>query len=166
MLHHFPRSEARVTSPHRNHPGPPVLVEKIILAGMPSNEYMRVYMKRRYDERRALMIERLGGKCVVCGSKENLEMDHKDRTQRAANFDEIRGRSLAYFLQEVDKCQLLCEEHHIGKTLEERGQRRVTHGDLGMYQHHGCRCEACTTAMREYTRSYRAEKRISLLGHG
>lgn len=45
---------------------------------MSNKEYMNIYMKRRWEIRRARAIEYLGAKCIECGSKNNLEFDHKD----------------------------------------------------------------------------------------
>ena len=42
------------------------------------NEYMRVYMKRMWDDRRKAAIDHLGGKCVHCGTSHGLEFDHID----------------------------------------------------------------------------------------
>lgn len=46
------------------------------------NEYYREYMRKYYHDRRKDAIEYLGGKCVLCGSVENLQFDHIDRSTK------------------------------------------------------------------------------------
>lgn len=41
----------------------------------------------------------------------------------------------------------------------------LTHGTLGGYNNHKCRCEACSTVFREYQRAYRASKKARGLCH-
>ena len=48
-------------------------------------EHMRVYMMERYHKRRAEAVQLLGGKCVVCGTTEGLEIDHVDRSLKTMN---------------------------------------------------------------------------------
>ena len=65
------------------------------------------------------IVQRLGGKCARCGSIENLQVDHVD--PRTKKF-EVKSR-LSYkrikLIEEVDKCQLLCEPCHKDKTYNE-----------------------------------------------
>jgi hypothetical protein len=51
-----------------------------------SNEYMRIYMLARYRRRKAEAIKRLGGKCVVCGSRQRLQFDHVERRSGEDSF--------------------------------------------------------------------------------
>lgn len=119
---------------------------------MSSKGYMRDYMKRRYDERRALAISTLGGKCAECGTTENLEVDHKDRTKKSMTFDRMTMVSIDKFIEELAKCQLLCDPCHNGKTLGERGLQRAigTHGTLSSCRY--CKCDLCREAKNEYNR--------------
>lgn len=41
----------------------------------------------------------------------------------------------------------------------------LTHGTLGGYSNHKCRCGACSTAFREYMQVYRAMKKARGLCH-
>lgn len=75
----------------------------------------REYQKKRYRERLAIAKERLGGKCIKCEETEDLEFDHIDPRSKLRKISEATNWSLARFLAEVDKCQLLCREHHIEK---------------------------------------------------
>lgn len=75
----------------------------------------REYQKERYRKRLAIARERLGGKCIKCEETEDLEFDHIDPASKLRKISEATNWSLARFLAEVDKCQLLCREHHIEK---------------------------------------------------
>lgn len=90
-----------------------------------TNEYSRNYYSKSgrdyhreyYKRRRQQLIEECGGKCVVCGTTENLEFDHIDRTTKRDNVTRLLATS-SYedALREAQKCVLLCKKHHIEKT--------------------------------------------------
>lgn len=82
-------------------------------------EYMRVYQPRRYRERMEYAREKLGGACVSCGSTENLEFDHVDPSTRVSKISQAVNWSLERFDAELAKCQLLCKDHHIEKSMIE-----------------------------------------------
>lgn len=111
--------------------------------------------KARYLRHRSEVIKRLGGKCVVCGTTKNLEVDHKDPKKKKfevlASMRSINGESLK---KEVKKCQLLCHKHHMEKTLRDRGQvsARGRHGTLSTYRY--CKCRLCWEAHRDYCAKY------------
>lgn len=71
-------------------------------------------------ERRGVAKYLLGGKCVGCGSKKRLEFDHIDPSTKMFNISESAGRTMESFLEEVDKCQLLCHPCHVEKSVGER----------------------------------------------
>lgn len=58
--------------------------------------------------------------CVVCGSTETLELDHIDRSTKVSHsiwsWSEIRRN------EELAKCQVLCHDHHLEKTVLENKQ--------------------------------------------
>ena len=97
-------------------------------------------MRKLYQARRVWAIQRLGGKCVRCGSVDNLEVDHIDPATKSCH--PFSGASLAWsrFVTEIDKCQLLCRFCHLEKTRTEgsleknhaRGER-VCHAKLTEY---------------------------------
>lgn len=127
------------------------------------NAYMRKYMLRRYHERRQWAIEKLGGKCVKCGSRSKLELDHIDPKKKSFSIGKLWSVSQKRFEAEVRKCQVLCDEHHTDKTLEDKGQRRAkgTHGTLASYRY--CKCAVCREAWNKWSREYRrrrAENRV------
>jgi len=119
------------------------------------NAYMREYMLKRYHKRRSESIEKLGGKCVVCGSTENLEIDHIDRTTKTMNISGLWSANIVRYEAELKLCQLLCEEHHKQKT---RRENSVDHGE-GKTGKRNCYCELCATLKRTYARERRQLKR-------
>jgi hypothetical protein len=83
--------------------------------------------KKIRDDRRTILRNRLGGKCVRCESTENLEFDHIIKETKSFTI----GSSLTCFsieelILEVDKCQLLCRPCHIDKSHEEGDWRKLT----------------------------------------
>ena len=89
---------------------------------MPYKDYnnkMNDYMKRRWEERRALAVEFLGGKCSVCETEENLQFDHINPEEKTMTIAKASSRSEEFFWAEVRKCQLLCEPHHKIKTAQD-----------------------------------------------
>lgn len=104
-----------------------------------------------YHTRRAIFIERLGGRCVSCGSIEGLEFDHVDPETKDFNVSKRLTQKMEKILPEIDKCQLLCGSCHAEKTRDQEG--RAEHGGKTMYSR-GCRCEACVTEHRNYYREY------------
>src|SRR6266404_5080434 len=105
-----------------------------------SVEWHREYQRQRCHERLALARERLGGRCVRCGSTENLDFDHIVPGSKIRKISESTNWSLVRFLAEVDKCQLLCRSCHRKKTGETREDGSVEHGG-GKTGKRNCRCE-------------------------
>lgn len=122
---------------------------------MPSNipHYMRDYSRKRREERKKWAINEFGKKCVKCGSKEDLQFDHKIRETKKINISEMWMYKWEVFVEEIKKCQLLCRKCHIEKcridgSFKKRGETK--HGTGTAYIHHGCRCELCRNWKREY----------------
>ena len=59
----------------------------------------------------------LGGSCVVCGATEGLQIDHLDPDQKSFTLGKLWSASQERFLDELSKCQLLCDDCHKVKTL-------------------------------------------------
>lgn len=116
------------------------------------NSYMQVYLLRRYHERRAEAIRSLGGKCVVCGSAENLELDHIDPALKSFDISKLWSVSKARFQAELKKCQVLCKSHHAEKT---RRELSVDHGG-GASGKRNCKCRPCRDRKAEYMAVYMA----------
>lgn len=121
---------------------------------MSSNDYMSVYMKRRYHQRRAHAIALLGGRCVVCGQTDGLEIDHINPADKTMELAKAWSTSSQRYYGEVAKCQLLCRRHHHAKSAAERG---VPHGG-GLSGKRNCPCQPCRTRKAEYNRHYKAAK--------
>ncbi len=119
------------------------------------NQYLRDYLRRRYYERRDRAIALLGGKCVNCGSTDNLQFDHIDHGQKSFDVaDRLAQYSWDRLLTEIEKCQLLCFVCHVEKSVIERGQSMAHHGTASMYQHYKCRCDLCRDANSKYNASH------------
>jgi 5-methylcytosine-specific restriction endonuclease McrA len=117
------------------------------------NKYMNKYMTKRYHRRRLELIERLGGKCVRCGTPENLDLDHIDPKLKVINWKYLSGLSKEKLESEIIKCQLLCKSCHIEKTVKERGQEfaKGKHGTISAYRYCGPpKCDECKNIKRFY----------------
>ena len=117
-------------------------------------EHMRVYMLNRYHERRNEAIQILGGVCAVCGTDENLEIDHVDRALKTMNVNRMAYVSRERFLEELKNCQLLCKEDHIEKTRKEMS---VPHGG-GVAGKKNCMCDLCKTRRSAYMKKYKESR--------
>lgn len=107
-----------------------------------SAEYHRKY----YQIRRQRIIHYLGGHCVRCGSRENLEIDHKNRQEKS--FSISTRLSLCKIVEELEKCQLLCQLCHREKTRSERD--KFSHGTLYGWMKKKCPCDECQTAKHKW----------------
>lgn len=122
--------------------------------------YMRDYQVKKYARLRAEMLFILGGKCAVCGSAEDLEMDHIDRSTKKFSLKQLVFRKHATFLEEVAKCQLLCDPCHNKKTLADKGLEpaKGRHGTISTYRY--CKCRICFAAKSKYNHDYRERSSV------
>jgi hypothetical protein len=119
------------------------------------NAYMKQYMADRYLRRRTEAIALLGGKCVVCGTTENLELDHIDPQKKSFNFAKaLAGWAQKRIDEELKKAQLLCETHHLQKSRIDNG---VEHGG-GLTGKRNCRCELCAPLKNAYVKEFKKNK--------
>lgn len=116
------------------------------------NESMNSYMKNRWESRRLEAIAKLGGKCVKCGTAQQLEFDHIKPETKKMTIARASSMNERFFWEEVAKCQLLCKRHHVEKTASEIGA--VGHGE-GKTGKRGCKCTPCKERKAEYMRNYR-----------
>lgn len=123
-----------------------------------TTEQYRTYREKRYAERMQLGRDTLGGVCVQCGTSENLEFDHIDRSTKSFEVTTGWTRKLSLFMEELTKCQLLCAEHHLDKTRKERG---VSHGG-GVWGKNKCPCDPCRLKRNEYLRNWKRNKRAGV----
>lgn len=96
--------------------------------------------KRAYDKmkaRRKIWFDQ-NGPCS-CGSTENLELHHKDPSKKITH--QIWTWAEDRFIQEADKCIVLCKNCHI--DLHRQQNRK--HG-LSAYNKRKCRCDICKAA--------------------
>lgn len=120
-------------------------------------EKQRAYQNQWMKNRRLQWIATQGGKCVKCGSKEALEVDHIDRAEKVSHrvWSWCRIKRMA----ELAKCQVLCIECHLEKTVQESST--AEHGSPSKYNN-GCRCDECKyghmLAMRGWRESVKLRK--------
>ena len=114
------------------------------------NSYHRTYNLNRYRRLRAECLEKLGGKCAICGTTQNLEFDHIDPKTKSIELGKLLNVSQAIRDAELLKCQLLCKQHHLAKSREEAG---VAHGE-GKSGKRNCPCTPCKIRKAEYMREY------------
>jgi hypothetical protein len=123
-------------------------------------------MTDRYHRRREAVVEQLGGCCVECGTRVDLEIDHADSTTKTFDIAKaLSGWSDARIQQELSKCVLRCKAHHRRKTTLERGHiplEEALHGTLNSYNN-GCRCTPCRAANAAYKLAYK-HRRKALTG--
>lgn len=110
----------------------------------------------QYHNRRTKVIEELGGKCVRCGSKNDLQFDHKDRKKKKMRMADLHSVSDAALKEELKNIQLLCQECHREKTHEawDFDVPKPKHGTYWMYRKHKCRCDKCVEAFRSRHREW------------
>lgn len=99
------------------------------------------------------------GPCKKCGSSENLEVDHIDRTTKISH--RVWSWSEQRRVAELAKCQVLCRACHINKTCDDLGERILVHGTVGRGYDRGCKCSACLGARAKQQREYRKVKRLA-----
>ncbi len=117
--------------------------------------------KKRRTARRAKLVALLGGACKVCGTTENLHFDHinkKDKTLDIAHSIDTKEDIL---LNEIKKCQLLCDKCHRQKTKDswDYGVPKPQHGTIWYYKKYKCRCDDCKKAMSDYYHSRKGNLR-------
>ena len=83
------------------------------------NSYMKDYMRMRYARLRLETIKAMGGKCVQCGSVDDLQIDHKDPATKEFPVSKFWSLSRQKLQKELNKCQLLCEKCHAEKTRKD-----------------------------------------------
>lgn len=110
------------------------------------------YQRQWIAQRRAQWLQQ-NGPCVVCGSKENLEVDHIDPTQKVTH--KVWSLALEKREAELSKCQVLCADCHLKKTVELFKSKPVIHGTNATYHYRKCRCRPCVVAAYEYEKKRR-----------
>jgi 5-methylcytosine-specific restriction endonuclease McrA len=125
-----------------------------------TGEQKRKYQLAWLAKRRDRGTEILGGKCAICGSTENLEVDHIDP---ATKDPRIKGNgtggfpwswSWIWIEAELAKCQALCSDCHQEKSSREQMKEVCIRGhDKGIT---GRDTDGnCSECRRENQRKYR-----------
>lgn len=117
-------------------------------------QYMQDYRHKRKAEALAL----LGGRCVTCGKTEDLQFDHIDPSAKIMAIGQMWHAAKGKFWAEVNKCQLLCPEHHQERTSQQWLERPTKHGSNHGYRIRRCRCDECIGWFRKSKREYNARK--------
>lgn len=84
--------------------------------------------KERKEQHKKHLIDMLGGKCSGCGTTENLQFDHLDRTTKSFNIGSNLAAKIEKLEEEAKKCQLLCKDCHQIKTLINHDCEQITYG--------------------------------------
>lgn len=125
---------------------------------MTTAEYHRRYYRER---RRQPMIDYLGGKCVDCGTTNDLQFDHDDPATKLFDIKANMTLNNPKVRSELDKCVLRCRQHHREKTSRERAGNEdgFTHGSVYGWMKKKCECETCATAKRAWHDERNAKRR-------
>lgn len=120
---------------------------------MPTNNakkkaYLKEYQKKWLRKRRQDWID-INGPCKHCGTWENLEVDHIKREDKTMHTASIWSKRQEVRERELSKCQVLCRECHLKKTLDEANYPGIIHGSSRGYDHYACRCDECKEAKRK-----------------
>lgn len=96
---------------------------------MMGRAYHRDYSRNYYYKRKERIIERLGGKCVRCGSCEKLEIHHRDAYNKCfAVTKKILSIPLDKLEEELSKCELLCKKCHQEESIRQFRERTQGRG--------------------------------------
>ena len=68
--------------------------------------------KKYRDGLHNLCLEILGGKCVICGTTDNLHFHHIDPATKVASIAQLIRTHPALLADEIQKCILLCKKDH------------------------------------------------------
>ena len=125
----------------------------MIMTTTTRKEYLRVYQNEWAQRRRQEWVD-ANGPCAVCGSDQDLEVDHIDRSLKEIAISQVWGMSPTNpkRINELAKCQVLCHECHVEKTWTEDFER-AQHGTASCYSN-GCRLPECREAATIDRRRY------------
>jgi hypothetical protein len=99
--------------------------------------YQREWMRKR---RNLYFCDKV---CTTCGSNENLELHHIDRTTKVNHC--IWSWSVARQDDELEKCTVLCRNCHMEITKKQLSELQIKPFPHGVYSGYrkGCRCDKC-----------------------
>lgn len=125
--------------------------------GNMNEKFGKEYHREYYRKRREAIFDYLGGRCAECGTADNLEVDHIDKTQKQFNISS--KLSVKNNKEELDRCQLLCKTHHREKTAIENSG--FTHGTVYGWMKAKCACSDCLTHKRLWQNNRNEKRRAS-----
>jgi hypothetical protein len=104
-------------------------MEKIASAKRYRNhkEYYMTKKKEYIKKRQAFANElKLQRGCKICGGKERLEFHHRDQMDKKANISDLiyYQKNQKEFLEELDKCEVICKPCHIATHKKEGRLKR------------------------------------------
>ena len=73
------------------------------------------HVTRRHQKLRRILVDEAGGACAVCGYDRciiNLHFHHVDPRTKAFSMSMARGKSIAAYRLEAQKCVLVCANCH------------------------------------------------------
>lgn len=111
---------------------------------------MKEKAKIRRINRKKIMLEYLGEKCIVCGVEDSLQFDHIEPSNKLYNVTEKLLINLDELKKELNKCQLLCKDCHKLKTNRDLNKSPLICGTVNMYVNGKCRCDKCKLAWTTY----------------
>lgn len=124
---------------------------------MPTKELQREHGRQWVAKRRAAWFA--DKHCVLCGSREEIQIDHLDPAQKVEH--RIWSWSKDRREAELAKCRVLCKRCHQERHAVDMRKSPV-HGTNAAYKgvsvrgvRQGCRCQLCREAHRVYSRRYR-----------
>lgn len=93
---------------------------------MRTKEEQRKYQREWLIQRRQEWIEQNGGKCVKCQSTDSLQIDHINADQKQRNISTLWSMSPTnpVRVNELSKCQILCRNCHLSKTIDNKEHAR------------------------------------------
>jgi len=124
------------------------------------NAYHKEYQLNRYHERMVAAIESLGGKCVKCGSTQDLQLDHINPETKKFVISQVWSANEEKFRAELSKCQPLCVTCHKAKTKIE-SSKPDNHGSYWQYKKYGCRCQACCDGFKKQNKIYKERSKLN-----
>lgn len=104
----------------------------------------REYQRQWRAARRQEALDNRGNACQKCGSSDDLEFHHRDKTKKVCH--KVYSWRKDRIAAELAKCDLLCQKCHLRETFVERGWGNYFHGTLTCYQKTKCRCLDCRKA--------------------
>lgn len=90
---------------------------------MKDRSYHRDYSRNYYHIRKAELIQKLGGKCEICGCTAGLQFDHINPDTKTFSIAKLLSYSKDTVDAELKKCQLLCKSCHLEKSRKDIGSK-------------------------------------------